>query len=82
MSDEPTTVSGTHTGALRARDAVPRALELADAAAERGQYAEALGWLQTLEASRHQLDAAYADKRVRWRLKVEEDRTECSQWFG
>jgi hypothetical protein len=82
MSDRRTTVAQTHTAARKRRDAALRLLELADTAAERGEHAEALAWLQTLEASGHRLDPTYERKRARWRLKLEDDRTGCSQWFG
>ena len=82
MSNQATTVARTPTGAQRSRDAVSRALELADAAAERGEHGEALAWLQTLEAVGHRLDPVSERKRARWRLTLEDNRTGCSQWFG
>jgi len=81
MTDEPTTIARTHAGARRTRDAVLRALELADAAAERGEHAEALAWLQTLEAIGHRLDPVYENKRASW-LKLQDQHTGCSEWFG
>ena len=82
MSKRTTTVPGTRIGARTAKDVMPRTLELADAAAKRRDYAEALGWLDTLEANGYQLEPAYEYKRARWRLKLKGGRTESSQWFG
>jgi hypothetical protein len=82
VSNGPSTAARTHIGAREARDAMPRALEVADAAAARGDHAEALAWLQTLEAIGHRQDSVSEEKRARWRLKLEDDRTGCSQWFG
>ena len=62
--------------------AISRALELADAAAARGDYVDALAWLGTLEAIGHQLDSVYENRCARWRLEVEAGRAGCSQWFG
>lgn len=62
--------------------AVSRTLELADAAAARGDYVDALAWLGTLEAIGHQLDSVYENRCARWRLEVEAGRAGCSQWFG
>ena len=62
--------------------AISRALELADAAAARGDYVNALAWLGTLEAIGHQLDSVYENRCARWRLEVEAGRAGCSQWFG
>ncbi|MGZ6587473.1 MAG: hypothetical protein ACXVHX_24605 [Solirubrobacteraceae bacterium] len=80
MSNGPTTVAQTH--ARTAGDAVLRALGLADAAAKRGEYAEALAWLETLEATGYELEPKYEYKRARWRLKVKGAPTGSSQWFG
>jgi hypothetical protein len=62
--------------------AISRTLELADAAAARGDYVDALAWLGTLEAIGHQLDSVYENRCARWRLEVEAGRAGCSQWFG
>ena len=47
-------------------DSVARTLEWADEAAERGQHATALEWLQTLETI-DALSSEYRCKRERWR---------------
>ena len=52
---------------VRHEQAVARTLEWADAAAERGQHATALEWLQTLEAIGDELSSEYQRKRQRWR---------------
>jgi hypothetical protein len=62
--------------------AVSRTLELADAAAARGDYVDAIAWLGTLEARGHQLESVYENRCARWRLEVEAGRAGCSQWFG
>ena len=80
MSKGRTTVSRTHS--RTAQDAVPRALGLAEAAAKRGEYAEALAWLETVEANGGHLGPKYEYKRARWRLRVKGDRNRSSQWFG
>lgn len=82
MSDGPRTVAHTRAGVHTARDAVSGVLGLADAAAKRGEYAEALDLLQTLEATGYQLEPGYEYKRARWRLKVKGGRIGYSQWFG
>jgi hypothetical protein len=46
--------------------AVERSLATADAAAERGDYAEALSWLQTVEAIGDPLSDEFLRKRARW----------------
>ena len=60
---------GDTVSAVQARheQAVARTLEWADAAAERGQHATALEWLQTLEAIGDELSSEYQRKRHRWR---------------
>ena len=92
MTSEVSKVKGEATDAdrtnvamrSRARQdhAISRALELADAAAARGDYVDALAWLGTLEAIGHQLDSVYENRCARWRLEVEAGRAGCSQWFG
>lgn len=59
-----------------------RLLELADAAAGRQDFAEALAWLGTFEASGHQLDPIYVSKREGWQSMMASARGQCSQWFG
>jgi hypothetical protein len=66
---------------LRHERAVARMLKSADAAAARGDYADALDWLRKLDALGHQLDPAYESKREGWRLR-EPGRVGSSQWFG
>jgi hypothetical protein len=60
---------GDTISAVQARheQAVARTLEWADEAAERGQHATALEWLQTLEVMGDQLSSEYQRKRERWR---------------
>jgi hypothetical protein len=60
---------GDTVSAVQARheQAVARTLEWADAAAERGQHATALEWLQALEAIGDELSSEYQRKRHRWR---------------
>jgi hypothetical protein len=57
-------------------------LQSADAAADRGDYVEALAWLRRLDAIGLQLDPVYASRRDEWRSKVESRRVGSSQWFG
>jgi hypothetical protein len=66
----------------RPNRAVARTLESADAAAARGDYADALAWLGSLDAIGHQLDPQYESRRARWRSELETGRVGCSQWFG
>ncbi|HYB26159.1 MAG TPA: hypothetical protein VEF89_06075 [Solirubrobacteraceae bacterium] len=58
------TVSGLQA---RHEQAVARTLEWAEEAAERGQHATALEWLQTLETMGDELSSEYERKRERWR---------------
>jgi len=62
--------------------AVDRTLELADAAAARGDYVDALARLSTLDAIGYQLDPVYEKRRAAWRSRVETRQVGCSQWFG
>lgn len=62
--------------------AVARMLERADAAAARGDYADALVWLGRADALGDGLDPVYEGRRARWRLKEEACRVGPSQWFG
>jgi hypothetical protein len=55
--------------------AVARTLERADEAAERGQHATALGWLQTIEAIGDHLSSDYQRKREEWRSALGTERT-------
>lgn len=50
--------------------AVARTLGWADEAAVRGDHADALAWLRTLDAIGHELSAAYEAKRRSWRLAL------------
>lgn len=60
-----------------------RLVERADAAASRGDYADALAWLGTVDAIGDGLDPAYEDRRHVWRLRLETGgRAGASQWFG
>jgi len=67
---------GDTVSAVRARheQAVARTLEWADEAAERGQHATALEWLQTLEAIGDELSSEYQHKRERWRRALPGER--------
>jgi len=70
-----TTCSDTVSGAqARHVRAVARTLEWADQAAERGQHATALEWLQTVEAIGDELSSEYQSKRNRWRRALMADR--------
>jgi len=57
-------------------------LARADAAATRGDYADALVWLGRADALGDGLDPVYEGRRARWRLKEEACRVGPSQWFG
>jgi hypothetical protein len=61
-------------GAERHRLAVARTLAWADEAAGRGEYGEALAWLETVEAVDAELPQPYVVKRAAWR-RLEADRT-------
>jgi hypothetical protein len=70
-----TTCSDTVSAAQARHDrAVARTLEWADQAAERGQHATALEWLQTVEAIGDELSGEYQSKRNRWRRALMADR--------
>lgn len=51
----------------RHRVAVARTLAWADEAAARGEYGEALAWLETVEAVDSDLPQPYVVKRAAWR---------------
>ena len=55
--------------------AVTRSLQWADQAAEREDYADALAWLQAVEAAGNELPDGYATKRHAWRLAVGADQS-------
>jgi hypothetical protein len=57
-----------------ARRAVARTLEFAEEAASRGDFSEALAWLETLDAVARHLPDEYASKRLEWRLAAAETR--------
>lgn len=69
-------------GGPRQGDAAAHMLELADAAAARGDYADALAWLGGADVIGDGLDPVYEGRRARWQLNVETDRVGPSQWFG
>jgi hypothetical protein len=50
--------------------AVARTLEFAEEAAGRGDFPDALAWLQTLEAIGRVLPMEYLSKREAWRLSL------------
>jgi hypothetical protein len=54
------------SAASRHRAAVARSLGWADEYAARGQYAEALGWVQVVEAVDEQLSVEFENKRRAW----------------
>ena len=85
MKYEATGAERTSMATLsRARQdrAISRTLALADAAAARGNYVDAVDWLTSLEATGHQLDSVFENRRARWRLEGETAHVGCSQWFG
>ena len=53
-------------GARRHLEAVRRTLRWADEAAHRGEYGEAVAWLETITAIGDVLPAAYRDKHREW----------------
>jgi len=55
--------------------AVARSLQWADEAAEREDYADALGWLQAVEAAGDELPHGYETKRHAWQLAVGADQS-------
>ena len=50
--------------------AVRRTLQWAEDAAACGDHADALAWLQTLEAAGHELSSEYENKREEWQLAL------------
>jgi hypothetical protein len=74
--------AGVATSGSRQDPLVARMLERADAAAARGDYDDALSCLRHLVARGHPLDHAYETRCAAWRLKAENVRVGCSQWFG
>lgn len=52
--------------------AVARSLGWADEAAERADWANALGWIEVVEACGDKLPDGFAAKRERWRLALSE----------
>jgi hypothetical protein len=67
---------------LRRDRALARMLKSADAAAARGDYADALAWLRKIDTMGHELDPVYESRRHAWWLKMEAERVGSSQWFG
>jgi hypothetical protein len=61
---------------------VARLLERADGAAARRDYADALAWLDRVDALGHELDPVYEERREGWRVRAEIGRVGSSQWFG
>jgi len=70
------------TRAAKHERAVIQTLEWADEAAARGQHADALGWVQTVEAVSDQLSGLYQHRRGSGQRKPEIGRPEGSQWVG
>lgn len=60
--------------ARRHAAAVRRSLRWADGAAERGDWAEALGWVQVIEACGDELPEEFRAKRDRWLLALSQQR--------
>jgi hypothetical protein len=72
--------SYTNDGTDRNRDArhlaaVTRSLQWADEAAEHGDHADAMAWLEVVEAIGDELSAAYTVKRHAWLLALGADRS-------
>jgi hypothetical protein len=59
-NDEPVTASDRHLAA------VARSLRWAQESAERGDYPDALAWVQVVEATGSQLPPGFQDKRQAW----------------
>ncbi len=66
--------SGSRSPRRQSRAAVGRSLRSADQAAAREDYAVALGWLQTVEATGHQLSETYETSRRMWQRALDADR--------
>jgi hypothetical protein len=64
------------TREARHERAVARTLEFAEEAASRGDFSEALAWLETLDAIGRRLPSEYASKRLEWRLAVADQRSQ------
>jgi hypothetical protein len=56
--------------------AVARSLRWAQESAERGDYADALAWIQTVEAIGEQLPPSYQTKREAWHGALARKRTQ------
>jgi hypothetical protein len=65
-------LDGRAGGDERHRAAIARTLSWADDAAARGEYREALAWLDTVEAVDAELPQPYVVKRAAWR-RLESD---------
>ena len=73
MSAQP---PGTDTSATsRHLAAVARSLEWAEQAAERGNYADALGWVQVVQVIGEQLSDEFEAKRGVWLTALAADHT-------
>jgi hypothetical protein len=55
---------------VRHLEAVSRSLAMADASAERGDFADALAWVRTVEAIGDPLPDPYRRKRQAWRAAL------------
>jgi hypothetical protein len=66
MSSDSTSAQQPDPGRRDPIAAVSRTLERADAAAWRGKYADALGWLRLLELLGYRVPAEYDTKRQAW----------------
>ena len=82
MSSKVIDADRTHVagGDPRQVRAVARMLERADAAAARGDYVDALAWLDRVDAIGDGLDAVYQGRREAWGLRA--GPVGPSQWFG
>ncbi len=60
--------------ATKHAQAVTRTLEFAEEAAGRGDFTDALAWLQTIEAVDRRLPGQYETRREEWRLALAADR--------
>ena len=65
------------SAARRHEAAIQRTLTWAQAAADAGEYDEALAWLQTVDYVHGGLPAGWAERRMRWSRLVSEQERAC-----
>lgn len=63
-------VVGSKSHTHRHAQAVTNSLRMADEAAERGDYHDALGWLEAVRATGERLSEEYQGKRAAWMGKT------------